>query len=153
MVPDGNRTAAAPRRANGGWSRGSLAAPDLARLARWTGRPLVAVGLLMALLSKGCEALNLHASARAAAVAKAAPEQFDEDRQFKELVLQNEIDALRPRDDAKPDERKADERKRDEVRKQLRDYQAESAKDRRGKETGEWHDLNIAARLAKRSFP
>ncbi len=153
VVPDGSRAPAAPRQANsGGWTLSPAAASDLVRLARWTGRPLVAFGLLMVLLSKGCDAINLHAAARASAAATAAVQQFDEDQQFRERTLQNEIDGLRARDDAKPDERKADDRKRDDLRKQLREYQTESAKDRRSKESGEWHDLRIAARVAKWTY-
>jgi|HubBroStandDraft_6_1064221.scaffolds.fasta_scaffold596600_2 hypothetical protein len=152
VVPDGSRPPAAPRRGNSGRWTLSPAASDLARLARWTGRPLVAFGLLMVLLSKGCDAINLHAAARASAAATAAVQQYDEDQQFKESALQNEIDGLRPRDDAKPEERRADDRKREELRKQLHEYQVESAKDRRSKESGEWHDLRTAARLAKWTF-
>ena len=161
VVPDGSRpasgnAAAAPARANGGWTlaRGThawVAASDLARLARWTGRPLVAVGLFMALFAKGCESINLQAAAHASAAAKAVVQQYDEDHEFKKQSLQNEIDDLRAREDAKPDERKADERKREELRKQLRDFQADEAKDRRSKEMGEWHDLQTAARIAKRT--
>ena len=84
-------------------------------------------------------------------VAKAAPEQFDEDQQFREQVVQNEIDGLTARD-PKPDERRADERKKDELRKQLRELQSTAAKDRRDKQAGDWHELNIAARSARRTY-
>jgi hypothetical protein len=159
VVPNGGRLASVhaatpPQPNRGQWTPAPApaAASDFARLARWVGRPLVAFGLFMVLLSRGCDAINLHAAARATAAVQAAVQQFDEDRQFREQVLQNEIDDIRPRDDARPDERKADDRKKEDLRKQLRELQADAAKDRRGKETGEWHDLRAAARIAKRTY-
>ncbi len=151
VVPNGGRAAGAASPNLGGKSPAPWASADLARLSRWAGRPLVAVGLLLALLSKGCEEINRHAATRATVLANAAPEQFDEDQQFREQVVQNEIDGLAARD-VKPDERRADERKKDELRKQLRELQSTAAKDRRDKQAGDWHELNVAARIARRTY-
>jgi hypothetical protein len=108
----------------------------------------VAVGLLLALLSKGCEAINLHSATRASTVAQTAVEQFEEDVQAKKMALQNDARTASGRDDAKPDERKRAE----ELRKEITEYDALAAKDRRSKEAGEWHELKSAARNAKRTF-
>jgi hypothetical protein len=147
VVPNGSRTPA-PSSNRGGWTVSPAMAVDLPRLARWTGRPLVVVGLLLALLSKGCDAINQHGAVRASALAQAAVDQFEEDVQFKKQVLQNEIKGLSSRDDLKADDRK----KLDELRKEAAELDAQAAKDRKSKELGEWRDLRSAARNAKRTL-
>jgi hypothetical protein len=131
--------------ASGTLTRSPQSKSDLSRLTRWAGRPLIAVGLLLALLSKGCDAINLRSAARAAAVAKTTVEQFDEDVKAKKLAMQNET---RLRDDAKPDDRKRAE----EARKELIEFGIKSDKDRSGRMAGEWHELQTAAENAKRTF-
>jgi hypothetical protein len=139
---------AAQSASRGTFTHSSETAPDLARLTRWAGRPLIAFGLLLALLSKGCDAINLHNATRAAALTQTSIDQFDDDAQAKKLALQNEIKTIVGRDEAKPDER----RKLDELRKQIAELEASSAKERNVKEAGEWHELRTAARNAKRTF-
>ena len=147
VVPNGSRMPAPPA-SSGGWMVSPAMTVDLPRLARWTGRPLVAVGLLLVLLSTGCDAINQHSAVRASAMAQSAVEQFEEDAQFKRQVLQAEIKGLGSRDDLKADDRK----KLDELRKQTVELDAQVEKDRRSKELGEWRDLRSAARNAKRTL-
>ena len=147
VVPNGSQTRP-PQTPGRGWSVSPETTRDLSRHARWIGRPLVAVGLLLALLSKGCDAINLHSATRASAVAQTTVEQFDDDVQAKKLALQNDLRIVSGRDDAKADDRK----RADELRKEIASYEAQSAKDRRSKEAGEWHELKTAARSAKRTF-
>ncbi len=137
-----------PQAPNRGWSVSPEAARDLPLQARWIGRPLVAVGLLLALLSKGCDAINLRNATRASVVAQTTVEQFDEDVQAKKLALQNDARSLGARDEAKTDDRKRAE----ELRKELAEYETQTTKDRRSKEAGEWHELRTAVHSAKRTF-
>jgi hypothetical protein len=90
----------------------------------------------------------LHSATRAAALTQAAVEQFDDDAQAKKTALQNEIKSGASRDEVRPDER----RKMDELRKQIAELDASQAKERNGKEAGEWHELRTTARNAKRTF-
>jgi hypothetical protein len=145
----------------GNWRVSPEMASDLARFARWTGRPLVAIGLILVMLSKGCDAINQHSVVRATALAQAAVEQFDEDIQFRKQAVQSEIKGITGRDDAvmlagqhdKTDDLKGDERKKvEELRKELTEIDTQAVKDRKSKEAGDWHDLRIAARNAKRTF-
>ncbi len=137
VVPDGSRIPSASPRNRSGWTISPDNAVELARLARWTGRPLVVVGLLLVLLSRGCDAINRHAADRAAALADAAVKDFDDDLQFKKKVLQNEIEDINGRDDLKADDRKRVE----ELRKELATLDAQAIKDRRHNAAGEWHEL------------
>ena len=68
--------------------------------------------------------------------------------QAKKLALQNDLRIVSGRDDAKADDRK----RADELRKEIASYEAQSAKDRRSKEAGEWYKLRTEVRSAKRTF-
>ena len=83
VVSDGGRMPPPPARAGRGFLARAPArsASDSGPAARWTGRPLVAIGLILALLPKGCESINQHSRRPdASAAAQAAVEQFDEDQ-------------------------------------------------------------------------
>ena len=152
VVPDGSRMPV-PSPGRSRWKVSADRASDLARMARWTGRPMVAVGLLLVMLTKGCDAINMHNVPRAAVVAQTAVEQFEDDLQFKKQAIQNEIKGITGRDDGRTDDLKADDKiKVDDLRKELANFDTQAAKDRGGTESGEWHDLKVAARNAKRTF-
>jgi hypothetical protein len=146
IVPNGSQPR--PQTPSRGWTISPEKSRDLARQARWIGRPLVAIGLLLALLSKGCDAINLRGATRATSVAQTTVEQFDEDVRAKKLTMQNEIRNATERENVKPEDRK----RADELRKEIAEYDAQSSKDRRAREAGEWHDLKSAAENAKRTF-
>ena len=147
VVPNGSQVRA-PRTPNRGWAVSPETAP-ICQAARWIGRPLVAVGLLLALLSKGCDAIDLRNATRASAVAQTTVEQFDEDVRAKKLALQNDARNVSGRDEAKADERKRVE----ELRRKIADYDALTSKDRGSKEAGEWYELQTAARSTNGHLP
>jgi hypothetical protein len=146
VVPNGGQPR--PQTPSRGWTILPDKTRDLSRQARWIGRPLVAIGLLLALLSKGCDAINLRGVTRTSALAQSTVEQFDEDMHAKKQAMQNEIRAATERENFKPEDRK----RADELRKQLAEYDAQFSKDRSGKVAGEWHELKTTADNAKRTF-
>jgi len=145
VVPDGSRpqTPASPNRAEH-WKTSPGLASDLGRLSLLAGRPMVAIGLVLVLLSKGCDTVSHRGVDRADAIAKKAIEQFDDAAKGKELVIQREIDEITTRGEVKPEEQK----KIDELKKRLSDFAASSAKERKAKVAGEWRELEFAAHTA-----
>lgn len=145
VVPDGSRPVSpAPPSRREGWKPSSDWAADLARLSLLAGRPMVAIGLILVLLSKGCDAVSVRGVDRADAIAQKAEEQFEDDVKAKELAVQREIDEITARGEAKPD----DQNRLQELNKKKTDLAASSAKDRKAKTAGEWRELKIAARTA-----
>ena len=146
IVPDGSR-APSPAPANGPerWKLSPDLASDLNRLSLLAGRPLVAVGLILVLLSRGCDSISLRGVERADAMKLMAVEQFDEGLQAKQNDIQREIEEINSRGELKADEQK----KIDELKKRRTDLNTAAAKDRKAKEAGEWRDLETAARAAK----
>jgi hypothetical protein len=142
VVPNGERAPSpAPPRISGRWQAASLRASDFNRLALLAGRPMVAIGLVLVLLSKGCDSVSLRNVDRAEAIAKNAREQFKEDAEAKKLALQREIDEINGRG-----ETKAEEQSRIlDLNKRKTDLAASAAKEQKAKESGEWRDLDIAA--------
>ncbi len=146
IVPDGSRPQSPlppsrPQR----WKVAPDLASDLGRLSLLAGRPMVAIGLVLVLLSKGCDSISLRGVERAEAISQKAVAQFDDDLKAKELAIQREIDDINARGEVKSDEQK----KIDELHKRGTDLAASSAKERKAKETSEWRELDIAARTAK----
>ena len=70
---------------------------ELARFSLLAGRPMVAVGLVLVLLSKGCDSISLHGVERAEAMAQKSGEQFDDDVKSKQLEIQRQIDEIAAR--------------------------------------------------------
>ena len=108
VVPDGSRppvAGPAGQARSAGTSRPTRTS-DLGRFSLLAGRPMVAVGLVLVLLSKGCDSISLHGVERAEAMAKKAVEQFDDDAKSKELDIQRQIDEIAARGEIKPDDQK-----------------------------------------------
>ncbi len=106
---------------------------------------MVAIGLVLVLLSKGCDSISHRGVERAEAIAHKPIEEFEDVVKAKESAIQREIDEISPRGEAKPD----DQKKSDELKKRLTELEASFAKERKAKEAGEWRDLEITARTAK----
>jgi hypothetical protein len=106
---------------------------------------MVAIGLVLVLLSKGCDSISQRGVDRAEAISQKAVEQFNDDAKTRELLIQHDIDEITARGDVKPD----DQKKIDDLNKRRTDLAAATAKDRKIKEAGEWRDLEIAAHTAK----
>jgi hypothetical protein len=128
------------------WNVAPARTSDLGRLSLLAGRPMVAVGLVLVLLSKGCNSISQHGVERAEAIAKKAAEQFDDDVKVKQLDLQQQIEEITTRGEIKPD----DQKKIDDLKRRQAELAAASARDRKVKEAGEWRELEIAAREAAR---
>ena len=73
---------------------------------------MVAVGLVLVLLSKGCDSISRRSVDRAEAMAQKAVEQFNDDVKTKELAIQREIDEITARGEVKP--RRPEEDRRSE---------------------------------------
>ena len=145
VVPDGSRSPSpGPPNRPEPWKIAPDLASDLGRLSLLAGRPMVAFGLVLVLLSKGCDSISRRGVDRAEAIAQRAVEQFNDDGKAKELAIQREIDEITARGEVKPD----DQKRIDELNKRRADLAAASAKDRKAKEAGEWRDLEIAAHAA-----
>ena len=147
LVPDGSKPetgGAAGSSRN--WKSSFDMASDLGRLSLWLGRPLVAAGLLLVLLSKGCDTVGKRGDDRAEAMVQRAMDQFNDDWKLQEIELKGQIDDLKGRGDVKPD----DQKKIDDLNRRVGDLATREAKDRKEKERGEWRGLDIAARGAKR---
>ncbi len=145
VVPDGSRPQSpAPPSRPERWRISSDLTSDLGRFSLLAGRPMVAIGLVLVLLSKGCDSISQRGVDRADAIAKKAVEQFDDAVKTKELEIQREIDEITARGEVKPDEQK----KIDDLNKRRTDLATSAAKDRKAKEAGEWRELEIAARTA-----
>jgi hypothetical protein len=107
---------------------------------------MVAVGLVLVLLSKGCESVSRQGVERAEAIAARAAEQFDDEAKIKQFELQRQIEEISARGEIKPD----DQKRIDDLKKRQTDLAASAAKERQIKEAGEWRELEIASREAAR---
>ncbi len=146
VVPDGSRLpAVAPPNKSGRWKVSSSLASDLSRLSILAGRPMVAIGLVLVLLSKGCDSIGQRGVDRAEAMKLKAVEKFDDGVKAKEVEIQREIDEITARGDVKPD----DQKKIDELNKRKAELDKAEAKNRRAKEAGDWRELEAVARSAK----
>ena len=120
VVPDGSRSQPpAPRSKPTRWKASPDLAADLGRLCLLAGRPMVAIGLILVLLSKGCDTISQRGVERAGAVAAKAVKQFEDEVTTKEIAIQREIDEIAARGEIKPDDQSkpADQKKIDEQRK------------------------------------
>lgn len=121
--------------------------PDMALLPLLAGRPMVAIGLVLVLFARGCDGISQRGVDRLEAKVEAAKEQFTDACETQQFDLKARIAALEDSKDRKPDEQKmlAD------LKVQLGELTARQAKERKLKESGEWRNLEVAARAAKSS--
>lgn len=121
--------------------------PNLPRLGASplvVGRPMMLVGLLLVLVSRGCYSVGHRGVARAQQKARMARNQFDDAWDAKAIALQRELEALDEKKEPSPD----DVQRRSELRSALSDLAQEREKARELLESGEWRELSIAARDA-----
>ena len=109
------------------------------------GRPLVAIGLVLVLLARGCDTLGKRSVDRAVAKATAARDQFNDEWQKARLELEDKIATLAEKSEPKAEDQKT----LSELRTQLNDLPSQEAKARRKFEAGTWRELDIKARTAK----
>ncbi len=149
VVPDGSRPQSPPGKPER-WKVSSELASDLGRLSLLAGRPMVAIGLVLVLLSKGCDSISRRGVERAEAIAQRAPDQFDDELKSKQADIQRQIDEITARGEIKPEEqKKKEQKKKEELTKSLNDLTTRSAQDRKAKASGEWRVMDIASRTAK----
>ncbi len=108
------------------------------------GRPMMMVGLLLVLVSRGCYSVGHRGVARARQKEQVARNHFDDKWDAEAISLQRELDALDEKEEPDPD----DAERRGELRTQLTELSKERQKARESLEAGEWRDLSIAARDA-----
>jgi hypothetical protein len=119
-------------------------AAALAPLLDMTGRPMVAVGLLLVLLARGCDNLGKRAVSRAEKKASVAQAQFEDVWEAKVTDLQRQMSELREKSSPSPE----DAQKITDLQKSLSDLQKAHEKARKSFEEKTLRDLKIAARDA-----
>lgn len=124
--------------------------PAIENGARWSfaslvaGRPMVAIGLMLVLFARGCDAVGRRGVERAEMKARAARDLFDEEWQGRRISLEDDIATLEEKKDPK-----ADQKRVAELKTQLGEMPGRQAKERRSLESKEWRALDISARQAK----
>jgi len=108
------------------------------------GRPMMMIGVLLVLVSRGCYSVGSRGVARAEQKEKMARNQFDDEWEAKAISLQQQLDALDDKDEPDP----GDAERRSELRTALNELSQDRQKAREPLETGKWRDLRIAARDA-----
>jgi hypothetical protein len=111
----------------------------------WAGRPLVAVGLVLVLLVRGCDGVGQRGVQRAEGKVQAARDELADSYQTKRLQLEEKISERQDNSDPKAE----DDPKLTDLKTQLADLAAREAKDRKKCERGAWRGLEINARTAK----
>lgn len=146
-APPAPTALSAPRRT----ARGSAAAPipiePLLRWGRTIGQPLLIVGFVLVLWSKGCDTVGDHRVARAAALAESAPRQFKYEFETRRLRLVNEREQL---EDKKEPSTSDLERLR-EIDDRLGELQNEMDDEQKALTRGRWRELQYAADNASAS--
>ncbi len=129
-------------------SADSVAALTSASLV--AGRPLVALGLVLVLLARGCDEVGRRGVERAEMKAKAARDSFDNQWQTQQIELEGKIAAIEENKEPRsPEAKTADAKAVADLRAQLADLERHRAIDKRQDETGPWRSLDIAARTAR----
>ena len=126
--------------------------PDAAsKLSRWSlvsGRPMVAVGLVLVLLARGCDGIGKRGLERADMKVKAAKEEFDDGWQTTRLDLERQVAVIEESKEPKAEEQK----KLADLKSQLSDLDTRQAKARKAKESGDWRAMELNARTAKANY-
>ena len=113
-------------------------APKMSGLALPAGRPMLAVGLLLVLISRGCDTVGQRGVTRARAKASIEQAQFDDQWDQKKLEFQQQLDDLDP----------GDAERRSSIQEKRRLEEDKHKQQRRDLEVGRWRDLQIAGRPA-----
>jgi hypothetical protein len=117
----------------------------LSQASLWAGRPMVAVGLMLVLLARGCDTVSQRGVLRAEMKVQAARDEFADKCQNQLLPREARLAALEENKEPK----ELDQKAIDDLKRELSDLRAKEAKDRKKCEQGAWRDLEIAARTAK----
>jgi len=117
----------------------------LSQASLWAGRPLVAVGLVLVLLARGCEAISQRGVQRADVKVQAAREELADSYQTKRLALEEKISDL----EAEKDRKAPEDQALADLKTQLTDLAVREAKERKKYERGAWRDLETNARIVK----
>jgi hypothetical protein len=117
----------------------------LSRSPLLKGRPLVAVGLVLVLLARGCDTLGKRATDRAAAKATVARDQFNDEWQKARLDLEAKIATIEEKSEPKAE----DQKMLTDLKTQLAELPGRQAKAQRNSEAGTWRALDIKTRSTK----
>ncbi len=115
--------------------------PKMTGLSLSAGRPMLAVGLLLVLISRGCGTVGQRGVDRSEAKLSIAQGEFDDETEAKAIEVQRQIDELGS--SAAEGERRSSLQEKDREMKENRRDQ------RRELENGRWRDMRIAARDAQ----
>lgn len=118
--------------------------PDFKALSVAWGRPMLMVGLLLVLASRGCNSVGGRGVQRAEQREAMARNRFDDDWEEKAIRIRQKLDALDDKEEPDPDDAEQRTKLRDELSQLNRDRQ----KAQEPLELGAWRDLEIAARDA-----
>ncbi len=114
---------------------------DMAQLIRSVGRGLVVLGVLIVLMSRGCDSLGVRKVARLEALAEIAESDFQRNWDREKSSLEDEQQSLRDRGNLNNVEQQRLNNLPEEISKLDRDKQEEQGNLRRGK----WASYKIAA--------
>ncbi len=131
---------------SGRWKPALDLAAGMPQLSLLAGRPMVAVGLLLVLLARGCDQISLRGVERAEAKVRAAHTEFADVWQTKRAKLEEDIASEESKDNKARDEKAVAD-----ARTRLTELASEEGKDRRKQERGAWRDLEVAGHAAKTS--
>jgi hypothetical protein len=116
----------------------------MSRFSLVAGRPMVALGLILVLLSRGCDAIGKRGVDRAEMQVKLARDSFDDEWQKKNSDIADQITAIKDAKEPKPD----DAEKIRKLEEQRSNLEKDQAKARKIFESGKLRSLTIAARDA-----
>jgi hypothetical protein len=120
----------------------------LPRVARIAGRPMLAAGLVLALLARGCDLLAKRSADSATAQARVAQAQFDDPWIKQVSETQSRIAALEEKENPTP----ADTKEIQDARASLRDLEKAKQKALRSFQNGTLRDVTVAARDAESAY-
>ncbi len=125
----------------GGFSVGAFNTQAFAAMA---GRPMLAVGLILVLLSRGCDSIGNRGVGRAQAKAQKVQTEFQDNWEADRTELENQIKTIQDKEEPAPE----DSKNIADLRKQLSDLTTDQQKARQKLEQGKWRDMGIVARDA-----
>ncbi len=118
---------------------------EIFRFAAFLGQPLLLAGLLLILLSRGCDNLGQRHVARALAQSKLAESEFQDEWDRQKTTIEQELSDL----EARSDPSAADRSRRDLLTEQLRSLNDQKQSEVKRLRAGKWRELSTAARDAE----